>query len=276
MPELPEVETVVQSLRPIMLGKKIIDVILNRSSLRFPIPPHFQSCLINASVTSIDRRAKYILISLSNDHIWITHLGMSGMLSVRAADQKHDHAIVTLSSKKTIIFNDPRRFGFLDVVHKDYISEHKYLAHLGYEPLDRAFTARALFALTSDKKTSIKSLIMDQKYVVGVGNIYASESLYLAKIHPEMPCHFITMHQCEELVAAIKSTLKRAIKAGGSTIQMYHNPMGGSGYFQHDFKVYDREGEYCPLHKTNVTIKRITQQGRSTYFCPACQKMPRR
>jgi formamidopyrimidine-DNA glycosylase len=275
MPELPEVETVVRHLRPVMVGQKITDIKLNRKTLRFPIPKSFIDTLREQTIISIDRRAKYILISLSNGFVWITHLGMSGMLSLRGAGQKHDHAVITLASGKTIIFNDPRRFGFLDIVHENELKNHKFLHHLGLEPLDRSFTAPTLYDRLRGKKTPIKTAIMDQKIVVGVGNIYASESLYDSYIHPEIHACDVTFDECELLVKSIKQTLRRAIKAGGSTIQMYHNPSGTSGYFQHHFNVYDRAGEVCARHTSSPAfIEKIQQQGRSTYFCPICQPSP--
>ena len=277
MPELPEVETVVRQLRPVLVGKRITDVVLTRKTLRMPIPKDFIKRLRGQMVRAVERRAKYILIELGNGDVWITHLGMSGMLSVRPQGKKHDHAIFTLSSHKTVVFNDPRRFGFLDVVAKDQLGAHKFLKHLGLEPLDRAFTARALYDRLQGKTASIKSVIMDQKILVGVGNIYASEALYDSFIHPQRRAMDVTFDECTALVRAIKSTLRRAIKAGGSTIQLYHNPMGESGYFQHRFKVYDRENKPCARHKssrgTDVLIARIDQQGRSTYFCPCCQTL---
>jgi formamidopyrimidine-DNA glycosylase len=275
MPELPEVETVVRHLRPVMVGRKIACVKLNRKTLRFPIPKSFINMLRDQTVTAIDRRAKYILITLSNGYVWITHLGMSGMLSLRAAGQKHDHAVITLTSGKTIIFNDPRRFGFLDIIHENELENHKFLHHLGIEPLDRSFTARTLHDRLRGKTTAIKTAIMDQKNVVGVGNIYASEALYDSYMHPTTRACDVTFAQCGLLVKSIKQTLRRAITAGGSTIQMYHNPSGESGYFQHRFKVYDRAGTSCKRHaRKNILIEKIEQQGRSSYFCPECQGLP--
>lgn len=275
MPELPEVETVVRALRPAVVGARIESVLLRRKDLRFPFPKSFKKILEGQRIVSIDRRAKYILMTLSNDYIWVTHLGMTGMLAVRGIETKyatHDHAVIGLDHNIQMIYNDPRRFGYMDVMAKDELNTHKLFAHLGAEPLNKSFTADALMMFLARRSSPIKTTIMDQKIVVGVGNIYASESLHMAKIDPRRPAHSVTRTEAVNLVAAIKHTLKQAIKAGGSTIQNFATPDGGSGYFQHDFKVYDRAGLRCDCGKKHAVIEMVTQQGRSTYFCATCQR----
>jgi formamidopyrimidine-DNA glycosylase len=275
MPELPEVETVVCALRPHIVGRKIEDLFLKRRDLRFPFPRGFQKNMRGLTIQSISRRAKYILIHLSNGQIWITHLGMTGMFywrALNAAPVLHDHVVIDLDNQTRFVYNDPRRFGYMDVVAADKIKSHKFFIKMGLEPFDKAFHAAYLFERLLKKKAPIKTSIMDQGLVVGVGNIYASESLFDAKIDPRRAASDLTIDECRILVLSIQKILKKAIAAGGSSIQHFETPAGGSGYFQHEFTVYDRAGEACSCAGKKAVIEKITQQGRSTYFCATCQR----
>ncbi len=300
MPELPEVETVMRGLSAVLIGSSFTSVQLRRKDLRFPLPKNMDALLRGHKIISLTRRAKYILINFANDQSLIVHLGMSGRMVIDDGSskvQKHDHVIFitnkgddrrpaslrersphginAASEQKSlhIKFNDPRRFGMMDMVATAKTSNHKLLKHLGPEPLDASFTGEALFAKLKTKKVAIKLAIMDQRVVVGIGNIYACEALYAAGTHPQRPANKVTLKECTALVAAIKAVLKRAIAKGGSSLRDYVQADGELGYFQHEFAVYGRAGEKCKhcSHK-NITIQRITQGGRSTFFCPIKQK----
>ncbi|MDX1922621.1 MAG: bifunctional DNA-formamidopyrimidine glycosylase/DNA-(apurinic or apyrimidinic site) lyase [Alphaproteobacteria bacterium] len=276
MPELPEVETVMRGLSAVLIGRSFTSIELRRKDLRFPLPKNMERVLRGQPITSLARRAKYILINFANEQSLIVHLGMSGRMVIddgKSNVQKHDHVIFRTNKNHSIRFNDPRRFGMMDIVATSKTNTHKLLKHLGPEPLDAAFTGEALFAKLKPKKVAVKLAIMDQRVVVGVGNIYACEALYAAGIHPARPANKVTLSECTALVAAIKAVLKRAIAKGGSTLRDYVQADGELGYFQHEFMVYGREGEACKdcTHKSK-TIQRITQGGRSTFFCPVKQK----
>lgn len=275
MPELPEVETVVRSLSPVIMGRTINEVILKRRDLRFSFPQRFRQVLANTKIINISRRAKYILIHLGNEKIWITHLGMTGMLSVRDKSdplQKHDHVVVDVGTNIALIYNDPRRFGYMDVCDVALLHTHKFFKNLGSEPFDKGFDGAYLKAQLQAKTTPIKVAIMNQNLVVGVGNIYASEALHDAKIDPRRAANSLSLADCKTLVRSIQKTLTRAIEAGGSSIQHFENPMGDSGYFQYEFKVYEQAGMPCACKSKKGIIEKISQQGRSTYFCASCQK----
>ncbi|NDF12839.1 MAG: bifunctional DNA-formamidopyrimidine glycosylase/DNA-(apurinic or apyrimidinic site) lyase [Proteobacteria bacterium] len=274
MPELPEVETVVRGLERAISGKTISEVRLNRADLRTPLPKNLAELLEGRKITGLSRRAKYILIHLDSGQVWIIHLGMSGQILVHQkspnSERKHDHVVTTFGDRSVMIFNDARRFGLMDITSEKSMAEHALFAHLGPEPLEKSFTGAALKAALTNKKAPIKTAIMDQRVVVGVGNIYASESLYRSHIHPKTLAGKLTPAQCELLVKNIKAVLKSAIQSGGSTLRDFVRSSGDAGYFQHEFQVYERENEPCLTCKT--AIERIVQQGRSTYFCPRCQK----
>lgn len=274
MPELPEVETTRRGLLKTVRGQRIDEVQLRRRDLRFPFPGDLEERLTGRTITDIRRRAKYLLIDLDSGDVLLAHLGMSGSFRVIPATgyepKKHDHVILHLDNGNLCVFHDPRRFGILDLLHTKEEGNHALLAHLGPEPLSKAFTAAYLAKSLERRKGPIKQVLMDQKLVVGVGNIYASESLFLAGIHPDTPAHK-TLPKAPQLVAAVRTVLNAAIDSGGSTLRDFLGADGASGYFQHRFNVYERENESCPSCKTS--IKSCTHAGRSTYWCPQCQPL---
>ncbi len=275
MPELPEVETVMRGLSPVMVEDSIKRIKLNRPDLRVPFPKNMQQKVAGYKITALTRRAKYILISFDNNQILVIHLGMSGRVSIIPHDekyeaQKHDHMILTMNTGVKIIYNDPRRFGMVFLVGDDEIDSHKAFTHLGPEPLGNDFSAPYLLNALKAKKTPIKQALLDQRVVVGVGNIYACEALYRSSINPKKQANRLTSEKAEELVKSIRYILKKAIKAGGSTLKDYRHADGELGYFQHNFKVYGREGNPC--HCCRRVIRRIIQAGRSTFYCSFCQK----
>lgn len=281
MPELPEVETVMRGLEPVLKGAEIADVQVHRKNLRIPFAPNLKQKLEGQTITHLTRRAKYILIHLNDANILVIHLGMSGRITIIPAGekydlQKHDHFTVALTSGAQIIYNDPRRFGMIFLMGADEIETHKAFAHLGPEPLGNQFSGPVLATRLKNKKMSIKQALLDQKIVVGVGNIYASEALYMAGINPTKRAELIKGQKSELLVQCIRDVLTRAIKAGGSTLKDYRHANGELGYFQHSFTVYDRAGELCPNCKdagiTKPCIQKIVQSGRSTYFCAKIQR----
>jgi formamidopyrimidine-DNA glycosylase len=273
MPELPEVETVCRGLEQKLPSRKIIKVEQHRADLRIPFPKHLAD-IKNKTITGIERRAKYILIHLSNQQTLIIHLGMSGRLTVTPdyTPAKHDHMVLTLDNKEKVIFNDARRFGLVDLAETATLDTHKFFRHLGCEPLDKDFAADYLAAKFQSKKIAVKLAIMDQQIVVGVGNIYASEALFLAGISPLRLCHTLTLPELKKLVGAIRKTLEKAIKAGGSSLRDYVQSDGNLGYFQHQFTVYGKEGQKCRNCTCDSAIQKITQGGRSTFYCPEKQK----
>jgi formamidopyrimidine-DNA glycosylase len=271
MPELPEVETVVRGLEKAMKGHAIATVRTGREKLRIPFPPAL-SKISGARVTSLSRRAKYILINLADKRTMIVHLGMSGRMTVNPLRaEKHDHMILTLDTGARIVLNDPRRFGLVALVDTAKLDAHKLFSHLGPEPLDKKFTPAWLAEKFRNKKVAAKLAIMDQRVVVGVGNIYASEALFEARIDPRRPAGSLTPAELKTLAAAITSVLKRAIKAGGSSLRDYVQADGELGYFQHQWAVYGKGGETCPACK-KPCITKIAQGGRSTFYCPVRQK----
>ncbi len=279
MPELPEVETVCRGLAKVLPGLAIRAVTQNRAGMRIPFPPELGR-IANSKVTAIDRRAKYILLRLGNGQTLILHLGMSGRLLIhdenkKYTSDKHDHLILQMESGISIVLNDPRRFGLAALTETKNLAQHKLFAHLGPEPLEKTFTAPYLADKIKSKKVSIKLAIMDQKVVVGVGNIYASEALFAAGIDPKRAAATLKPAEIKKLVADIKAILRKAIKAGGSSLRDYVQTDGELGYFQHHFAVYDREGQKCrhctcTIKKTGG-IRRLTQGGRSTFYCPVKQ-----
>lgn len=282
MPELPEVETVMKGLQPFLTGAEILGLEVRSPQLRIPIPARKLKALMGVPVVKLERRAKYILVHFTNKKTMIVHLGMTGSFTVyppkKQADillDRHDHLVITTDKNVKIIYRDPRRFGMIDVVDTDKMSSYKPLQILGPEPLDKNFTASVLKANLSNRKIAIKVAIMDQKVVVGVGNIYASEALFLAGISPTTQANEVTDQKLALLVDKIKFILNAAIKSGGSTLRDYRNVGGESGYFQFNFSVYDREGEACPVCHCSIEktggIQRIVQAGRSTFFCKTCQ-----
>ena len=292
MPELPEVETVRRGLAPYLEGATIDKVTLNRKDLRFPFPKGFIKALEGQTITSVGRRAKYLLFRLSSGKTWLGHLGMTG--AFRFADFrfkepsryyepgeniKHDHVVVHLThpsrGKLTLVYSDARRFGFMDVFARD--EDSPYLQGLGPEPLGNEFNAAEMAARFRGKSAPIKAALLDQRVVAGLGNIYVSEALHRAHIRPTVPAKNLVLKsgkpstRLDLLADGVRAVLTEAIEAGGSTLRDFRDADGGSGYFQHRFAVYDREGEPCPTPGCTGTIRRIVQSGRSSFFCPVCQ-----
>ncbi|MCW8899896.1 MAG: bifunctional DNA-formamidopyrimidine glycosylase/DNA-(apurinic or apyrimidinic site) lyase [Gammaproteobacteria bacterium] len=271
MPELPEVETTCRGIAPHIEDNTITHVIVRNRSLRWPVPTALHAKLKDQVVRSVTRRAKYLLLNTDAGTL-IIHLGMSGSLRILAIDEivdKHDHFEIQFKDGYCLRLRDPRRFGAVLWTKEDPL-QHKLLINLGPEPLDKKFTADLLFEKSRKRKTSIKQFIMDAKIVVGVGNIYASESLFLAGINPKKAAGKITKAQSQDLVKAIKKILTAAIKQGGTTLKDFKSSDGKPGYFQQKLKVYDRKGSDCL--KCNSPIKQITLGQRSTFYCSSCQK----
>lgn len=272
MPELPEVETVKRGLSAKLTGAVVQAVWHGKKPLRQPLPPTLQSKLAGRALTAIDRRAKYLLLRFSGDKTLLLHLGMSGRLTISEGPlprQTHDHLVIDFADGQRLTFNDARRFGVVDFFTSGDEAAHPLLAHLGPEPLDHSFTPACLGQQLKNRKTALKVALMDQQVVVGVGNIYASEALFRAKISPLRPAGSLSAHELKSLTAAIKAVLKAAIAAGGSSLRDYVQSDGELGYFQHRFKVYGREGQPCP--DCGSKIERLTQGGRSTFWCPKTQ-----
>ncbi|HEY1544469.1 MAG TPA: bifunctional DNA-formamidopyrimidine glycosylase/DNA-(apurinic or apyrimidinic site) lyase [Xanthobacteraceae bacterium] len=297
MPELPEVETVRRGLQPVMEGAHFTKVEARRPDLRRPLPKDFVKRLEGRTVTGLGRRAKYLLADLSSGDVLMMHLGMSGSFRVaeekggktgdetpgdfhhpRSDDRTHDHIVFHMSSGARIAFNDPRRFGLMLLVPRADLADHPLMREIGPEPLGNAFGAGLLAQACHGKQTSLKSALSDQKVVAGLGNIYVCEALYGAHLSPKRKASTIAdrkgapNERAEHLVDAIKAVLGDAIKAGGSSLRDHRRTDGELGYFQHHFRVYDREGQPCMTPGCKGTVKRIVQAGRSTFFCPVCQK----
>lgn len=295
MPELPEVETVRRGLEPWLAGARIDTVTLNRPNLRFPFPQGLAEALEGQTIVSVGRRAKYLLIALSNGKTVLSHLGMTG--SWRFAEHgidkapryyepgtapKHDHMVWQIShpahGPSHLIYADPRRFGFVDLY--DDPADSPYLQGLGPEPLGNDFNAEEMAEAFKAKKSPIKAALLDQRVVAGLGNIYVAEALHRAHILPTVLAQTLVTARgkpkvaLEDLAHAVRQVLIEAIEVGGSTLRDFRNAEGGSGYFQHRFAVYDRQGEPCPTPLCTGTVERIVQSGRSTFFCPVCQKKP--
>jgi formamidopyrimidine-DNA glycosylase len=293
MPELPEVETVRRGLQPAMEGARFDEVLARRPDLRFPLPKNFVDRLTGKTVRGLGRRAKYLLADLSSDEVLLMHLGMSGSFRVsqdkdertpgefhheRSKDLNHDHIVFHMSSGATVTFNDPRRFGFMKLIARKDMEDEPMLRQLGPEPLGNEFDAGMLAKACFGKSTSLKAALSDQRVVAGLGNIYVCEALHRSHISPKRKASTLTLRtgapheRAGHLVDAIKAVLNDALKQGGSSLRDHRQTDGDLGYFQHHFRVYDREGKKCPTPKCTGTIKRIVQTGRSTFFCPICQK----
>jgi len=276
MPELPEVETVCRGLERSILGDKFSRITLRRKNLRFPFEPGFAEALTDKKITRLDRRAKYILMTLEDGTVMIGHLGMSG--SFRISDgpiaelDKHDHVVFETVKGVTVRYHDPRRFGFMLLTTADKMHAHPQLAHIGPEPLGNAFNGPELAARIKNRQAPIKAALLDQKTVAGVGNIYACEALFRSHISPKRKSSSIKGKRADTLAAAIRAVLEEAIASGGSTLRNYSQTSGELGYFQHRFLVYDKEGSDCPNSDCGGSIERIVQSGRSTFFCPNCQR----
>ena len=270
MPELPEVETTVRGLARFLEGERITRVTVNRLDMRRPFPPDLVQALTGASVTHLSRRAKYGILHTDRDHAMVFHLGMSGRWRIDPAqEEKHDHLVIETAGHRFAL-NDPRRFGSVDLLLAPELDTWPPFAALGPEPLGDLLTAQHLRAATKGRKQAIKLLLLDQRIVAGLGNIYVCEALWRAQVHPTKPGGKVTMPQLRRLVPAIREVLEESIRDGGSTLRDYAAPDGALGYFATRFHVYGREGEPCH-HQDCGTVRRIVQGGRSTWYCPRCQ-----
>ncbi len=276
MPELPEVETVCRGIAEIK--DRTISFAKNyRPNLRIPFPEDLSEILTGATVIQIRRRAKFILIDLDNEMTMIIHLGMSGKITLHHTSpyptpNKHDHFIMHFGDNLALYYYDPRRFGFVTICPTDALDQHQFLKKLGPEPFANDFNGPMLYDALKQKSTNIKQALLDQHIVAGLGNIYVCEVLYQTKISPKKNSNKITKKQAEALVVAIRDVLNKAIEAGGSTLKDYAKADGDLGYFQHQFLVYGQEDNDCPAPHCSDKISRITQSGRSSFYCPSCQK----
>ncbi|MCB1337761.1 MAG: bifunctional DNA-formamidopyrimidine glycosylase/DNA-(apurinic or apyrimidinic site) lyase [Maritimibacter sp.] len=283
MPELPEVETVRAGLAPVMEGQVIARAELRRDGLRWPFPQGMAARLTGARVERLRRRSKYILADLATGETLLIHLGMSGRMQISGttlgqfhhhhpSPERHDHVVFDIEGGARITFNDPRRFGAMDLFPKGEADTHKLLAQLGPEPLGNAFHEDYLVAALAGKKTPIKAALLDQRLVAGLGNIYVCEALHRAGINPKREAGRLSAARVAALVPVIRDVLAEAIAAGGSSLRDYRQASGELGYFQHTFRVYDREGAACATPGCGGIVRRIVQSGRSSFYCPRCQR----
>jgi formamidopyrimidine-DNA glycosylase len=301
MPELPEVETVRAGLEPVLQGRRFIRVEQRRKDLRFPLPDRFAERLKGRKVSRLDRRAKYILVHLDKDEVLAIHLGMTGRFSVtlplspsprlrgeagqlgeytydHGHDARHDHLVFTMSGGAVVTYNDARRFGYMKLIPTAEIEQDAFFNGLGVEPLGNELNSAYLVRRAFGKKADLKAFLMDQRIVAGLGNIYVCEALFRACLYPWKPASRLATATgkptpaAERLVRAIKNVLQDAIRAGGSTLRDYKRTNGDIGSFQNEFAVYGREGEACARPRCRGTVRRKTQGGRSTFYCPTCQR----
>lgn len=287
MPELPEVETVRRGLLPVMEGMRIARAEIRRDGLRRAFPPRLAGRLEGARIDRLRRRSKYILADLDTGETMLVHLGMSGRIIVSLPDIRHvpgrfhhdrpppaphDHVVLDMENGARVTFNDARRFGALDLIATATVEEHSLLAGLGPEPLGNAFHAAHLAARFRGRRAPVKALLMDQRIVAGLGNIYACEALFRAGVHPARPAGRIGPARLERLAQAVRAVLADAIEAGGSSLRDFRQADGELGYFQHALRVYDRAGRPCTTPGCSAIVRRIVQSGRSTHYCPRCQR----
>ena len=286
MPELPEVETVRRGLEPVLVGARLSRVRQNRPDLRFPFPERFVERLDGATVERIDRRAKYLLAALDTGETWVTHLGMTGRFTLDGAQVgefeeaasiagKHEHmsfCAVRGDTTTRVGFADARRFGFMGLIPTEAVDDHAWFRALGPEPLGNSFSSAHLAQAFVDKKQNIKVSLLDQRIVAGLGNIYVCEALYRSRISPLIAAGKVSKPRLETLARVVRDVLNDAIAAGGSTLRDFANAEGGQGYFQHRFDVYGREGQPCTGEACTGVVKRLVQAGRSTFYCPSCQR----
>lgn len=289
MPELPEVETVKRALEPVLKGRKIERVELRRAGLRFPFPQGFVERLSGAKVQTLARRAKYILADLDNGFSLIVHLGMTGRFTLfspkgvcnlgefyfeadtgQDVDGPHDHVVLHLEQGVRLVYSDPRRFGMMDVVETSTVGQHRLLKDIGVEPLGNELSAAYLAMQFKSKAAPMKAILLDQRIIAGLGNIYVCEALFRSRISPKRKAGSVKLEKLEELVRHIRDILNEAILAGGSTLQDFKSTNGEQGSYQRRFLVYDREGEPCC--NCAKPIKRLVQSGRSSFYCASCQK----
>ncbi len=293
MPELPEVETVRRGLVPAMVGARFVGVDLRRPDLRFPFPKDFAARLTGRRIKALGRRAKYLLAELDNDEILVMHLGMSGSFRIehetaaktpgafhyaRSKDAAHDHVVFHLSNGARVIYNDPRRFGLMQIIGRKELADHALFRNVGIEPLADELDGAALARLFAGKTTSLKAALSDQRLIAGLGNIYVSEVLHRAGLSPRRAAGSLARkdgtptERAHRLARAIREVLEEAVAAGGSSLRDHRQTNGELGYFQHNFRAYDRAGQACPRPGCGGTVKRIVQLGRATFFCPTCQR----
>jgi formamidopyrimidine-DNA glycosylase len=283
MPELPEVETVRRGLLAVMEGRRFARVTVRRGDLRRPFPARFAERLVGRTVTTLGRRAKYLIARLDDGNALLVHLGMSGRMVIDGASvgrfahgsntgDAHEHVVFEMADGPAIRFSDPRRFGLMDIAAIDALESHPLLAHLGPEPTGEDFTGAVLAARLTGKRTPIKAALLDQTVVAGLGNIYVCESLFMAGLSPRRIAATVQGERADRLASAIRAVLAEAIEAGGSTLRDHVAPSGEIGYFQHRFRVYDREGEPCAGCDCGGAIRRIVQAGRSSFYCARRQR----
>ncbi|HEX2134606.1 MAG TPA: bifunctional DNA-formamidopyrimidine glycosylase/DNA-(apurinic or apyrimidinic site) lyase [Microvirga sp.] len=296
MPELPEVETVRRGLEPALVGARLVRVEQRRPDLRFPFPDRFAARLEGETVTAIGRRAKYLLADLSSGEVLVMHLGMSGRFLVKrdgtaallgefhhghGGERAHDHVVFHLATGVTVTYNDARRFGFMDLVPRNELETCRHFAGMGIEPLGDALSGEAIARLFRGRRTPLKAALLDQRLIAGLGNIYVCEALFRAGLHPEAPAGSLAARTgrpteaADRLAAVIREVLEEAVAAGGSTLRDHARVDGTLGYFQHAFRVYDREGAACVTPGCSGTVARLVQAGRSTFYCPHCQRRRR-
>ena len=286
MPELPEVETVRLGLQPALAGARLKRVEARRPDLRFPLPDGFMQKLTGARIDRLDRRGKYLLAPLDRGLTLVMHLGMTGRFEiegdetltrpgafVRAAfvDQKHAHIVFHTDTGARVTFFDPRRFGFMDLVETASLEQHTWFAGMGPEPLGEGFNADYLASAFSGRRQGAKTLLLDQKIVAGLGNIYVCEILHRAKVSPLKDAGLIGRGKCADIIKSTRSVLIEALAAGGSTLRDFAGADGALGYFQHSFEAYGREGQPCTNKRCRGTVERLVQGGRSTFYCRQCQ-----
>ncbi len=294
MPELPEVETVRRGLEPVLCGAEFAAVEQRRPDLRFPLPENFPARLTGRTMEKLERRAKYLLGCLDNGEVLAMHLGMSGRFFIERPgrnalkpgeflqdtgdDARHDHVVFTMSNGARIRYNDVRRFGYMLLLGRDELAQHPLFIGLGAEPLSEALTADGLAAACAGRRTSLKAALLDQRVVAGLGNIYVCEALHRARLSPRRSAASLATRagtasaRARDLVQGIRQVLNDAIEAGGSSLRDYRGAGGELGTFQHSFAVYGRSGLSCPRARCQGTVERIVQSGRSTFFCPSCQR----
>lgn len=283
MPELPEVETVRRGLEPAMQGFVITNADIRRPDLRWPFPENMADRLTGKAVLGLRRRSKYILVDLSSGETLIVHLGMSGRMQVSGQDQgefhhnhptpaKHDHVVIDMSNGARITFNDTRRFGAMDLATTDQVEYHWLIDKIGPEPLGNDFHEAYLADRLKGRTSPIKTALLDQRIVAGLGNIYVCEVLHRAKLSPKRKAGQVSVRKVQSLVPIIRQVLNEAIEAGGSSLQDHRQTNGELGYFQHNFRAYDRAGQPCQTPDCTGEITRIVQSGRSTFYCPQCQR----
>ena len=276
MPELPEVETVLRGLEPALVGRRLVRIEQRRLDLRWPIPRGFVDALTGCRIKRLERRAKYMLWVMDNGSVMLLHLGMSGRMLVDdvrpEALNPHDHLVFTTDVGAVVRFNDARRFGMVDLTTHESVDGHKLLKDLGPEPLSNEFNGPVLANALAGKRTPIKAALLDQRVVCGLGNIYVCEALHASGISPLRLATNVRGKRAERLASSVRVVLFDAIEAGGSSLRNHVQPTGELGYFQHQFKVYDREGASCGMPGCDGAIRRIVQSGRSTFYCARCQR----